>query len=613
VDRRQRYAVGRLSTFVHRLRTGVLQHKRTAAFVERLVYGVPLLHDVGRALLVSRPQRRYQRWVTAYDTLDDADFAAMKEKVARMAEPPLLSVVVPMRGATDSREEAERVLRAQVYERWEVEFVAASDAHQWNAALRSATGDFVVVLKPSTLLRPHTLLLLVQAVTSEPKPVLVYADEDEVDTLGRRSHHHFKPDWNRTLYSAQDYFGGVVCIRRIEALAVGGCVEELDGDCLWGLLLRMAVHAPSDLIRHVPFVLSHRRREQPIVEPVNRERVALAVERRLASVGERAEAEPIGAKSYRVRHVLPRKPPPVSVIVPTLGRLEVLAPCIEGLLRRTAYPDFEVLLIVTAVETLTTDQNSFLNEVEADVRVRVLFEGGRPYNFAKVNNVAAEHARGELICFLNDDTEVIVDSWLNTMAGVAAQDGVAAVGAMLLYPNYRIQHAGVILGLGDVAGHAYRGRPAGTAGYHERMLVAQDVACVTAACMLVESSAFAAVGGFDETFATSFNDVDFCLRLRQRGWRIVWTPAARLYHKESLSLGAHHLGSHGHSWASDRDLMHARWGSQLTSDPYYNPNLSLDFWQAWEPAFPPRVAYPWRSSADGCTIDEVGAPTSQAP
>jgi GT2 family glycosyltransferase len=613
VDRHPRYGVGTLSNLVQVLRTLLLQHKRTAAFVERLVYRVPLLHDAGRALAAPRPQRRYERWAAAYDTPGDADFAAMNESLVRIAEPPLLSVVVPMRAATDSREEVGRALRAQVYDRWEVEFVAASDAQEWNAAIRSATGDFVVVLKPSTLLRPHTLLLLAQAMTSEPKPLLVYADEDEVDTLGRRSHHYFKPDWNRTLYSAQDYFGGVVCIRRIEALAVGGCVEELDGNCAWGLLLRMAVHAPSDLIRHVPFVLSHGRREQPVVELMNRERVALAVERRLASVGERAEAEPVGAKSYRVRHLLPRKPPPVSVIVPTLCRLEVLAPCMDGLLRRTAYPDFEVLLIVTAVETLTADQSSFLNEVEADARVRVLFEGGRPYNFAKVNNVAAEHARGRLICFLNDDTEVITDSWLNAMAGVAAQDGVAAVGAMLLYPNDRIQHAGVILGLGDVAGHAYRGHPAATAGYHDRMLVAQDVACVTAACMLVDSSAFAAVGGFDETFAASFNDVDFCLRLRQRGWRIVWTPLARLYHKESLSLGAHHLGAHGDSWARGRDLMHARWGSQLTTDPYYNPNLSLDPWQAWEPAFPPRVAYPWRTSADASTIDEVDAPASQAP
>jgi hypothetical protein len=167
---------------------------------------------------------------------------------------------------------------------------------------------------------------------------------------------------------------------------------------------------------------------------------------------------------------------------------------------------------------------------------------------------------------------------------------------MLLFPNNRIQHAGVVLGAGGVAAHTSRGRPRDSWGYHERSLIPQDVSCVTAACMVVRREAFCGMGGFDETLAVAFNDVDLCLRLRQAGWRIVWSPASRLYHKESASFGGHNLGARGTQWSRDFDLMQARWREQLLADPHYNPNLSLDGRELWEPAFPPRAAYPWRRS-----------------
>jgi GT2 family glycosyltransferase len=183
------------------------------------------------------------------------------------------------------------------------------------------------------------------------------------------------------------------------------------------------------------------------------------------------------------------------------------------------------------------------------------------------------------------------------MVGHVLRDRVGAVGALLLYPNDRIQHAGVVLGAGGVAAHLYRSMPRGIPGYHDRAILDQDLSCVTAACMLVRREAFASVGGFDEAFAVAFNDVDFCLRLRGAGWRIVWTPGAQLYHKESSSLGRHYSAEVRDRWRSEWDLVHNRWGTELTSDPHYSPNLSLDALQLWEPAFPPRVSYPWRVRA----------------
>jgi GT2 family glycosyltransferase len=224
----------------------------------------------------------------------------------------------------------------------------------------------------------------------------------------------------------------------------------------------------------------------------------------------------------------------------------------------------------------------------------LFYQGRRPYNFAKTNNWAVGHANGELLCFVNDDTEIINGEWLSAMVGEVLQDGVGAVGAMLVFPNGRIQHAGVILGVGDIAGHTWAWSQKGTRGYHDRALVQQDVSSVTAACMLVRRDAFVDIGGFDEAFAIAFNDIDFCLRLRQQGWRIVWTPNAELYHRESTSIGRHNAGDRQLEWAYEKQQMHDRWGKQLQMDPHYSPNLSLDALLLWEPAFPPRVSYPWR-------------------
>jgi hypothetical protein len=179
----------------------------------------------------------------------------------------------------------------------------------------------------------------------------------------------------------------------------------------------------------------------------------------------------------------------------------------------------------------------------------------------------------------------------------------------LLYPNGRVQHAGIVLGAGGVAAHAYRGSPNGIEGYHDRALVDRDVSAVSGACMLVRRRAFEQVGGFDAAFAVSYNDVDLCLRLRERGWRIVWTPNAELYHKEATTIGEHYVGVTAKQWESEVDLMRSRWGTVLAADPHYSPNLSLDALQLWEPAFPPRISYPWRlSAAEGTSIRSGTAP-----
>jgi GT2 family glycosyltransferase len=562
------------------------------------MYRFPSAEDALLALIRGDPQERYEKWIATYDTLDDVDLLLMRDEVPRLHEPPLFSVIVGPAGASELLPDAlERSLRAQVYQRWEAEVVRTPVADEWNAALRSASGDYAVVVDPRFVLRPHALFLFAHAIAHDPDALLVYGDEDQIDAAGRRSSHYFKPDWNAGLLRSQNYLGGVVCFRRADALALGGFEEEADCDYAWGLFLRMTVAAPPERMQHLPFILSHRV-PQGHVERLDcdrRELVARALEERLTRRGERVDVEPVGETSYRTRHSPPDNPPDVSVIVPTTCRLDVLRPCVDSLLDRTTYPNFEVLLVVNGTGPLTPEQRLYLEGVGKRPQLRVLFYDDRPFNFAKTNNWAAEQARGELLCFLNDDTETIGNDWLLAMVSEVLQDRVGAAGAMLLYPNGRIQHAGVILGPGGVAAHTYRGRRKDTRGYHDRALVAQDVSCVTAACMVVRREAFANVGCFDATLAIAFNDVDFCLRLREAGWRIVWTPAAKLYHNESTSIGRHHLGATGDQWKLEFSLIRGRWGKQLFADPHYSPNLSLDGLEVWEPAFPPRVAYPWRA------------------
>ena len=633
-----RGAMRLLSQRIPPLRSFVSSRKRTAAIVQQLLDRFDPLQDAVLALIRGDSRERYERWIAAYDTVSDVDFSAMRDEQSRFTQAPAFSLVVPLANASNSLLSVlAQSLLAQVYERWEVDFLlptpvdddaisfaaeapsrdtrfrpvvgpAQPIAAAWNAALRSATNEFIVLVDPQVLPRPHALFLLARTIECHPEATIVYADDDLLDEGGCRRDHYFKPDWNEALLRGQNYLGGLVAFRRSLALEVGGCEEELDGDYAWGLYLRMSASAPPETIHHVPFVLSHRVGERPRTpdDGERRERVARALEHRLARIGESVQVEPVGEKSYQTRYSPPEKQPTVSVVVPSTCDLKFLRPCLDGVLNRTSYSELEVLLVANAIREGGAEQSEYLGAVAGRSRVRLLSYDDRPFNFSKVNNWAAEQARGELLCFLNDDTEVIRSDWLSAMVAHVVRDRVAAVGAMLVYPNERIQHAGVLLGAGGVAAHMYSRRPRDIRGYHDRALVDQDVSCVTAACMLVRRDVFVDVGGFDEALAIAFNDVDFCLRLRQAGWRIVWTPSAELYHKESASIGRHNADERAGEWIVESNLMQSRWGQELLSDPHYSPNLSLDPLQLWEPAFPPRATYPWRADARKRGVDPVG-------
>ena len=580
----------------------VTRSKRATRLIEHLFDRFPLLHDALRALLMGDRQQRYELWVAEYDTLGEPDVAAIRAARGSFDDAPSFAFLLcRTQGNGAMLADAEHSLRGQEYDRWNVHYVGATDPESaqpasdtWKVALHAARSDFVVFLDPSISLRPHALFLVACTIKRYPDASLIYADEDVLDKTGSRSNHYFKPDWNEALLRAQNYLGGFVAVRRSLALESMDALREGDEDSLWGFFLKLTATVPPETIHHLPFVLSHRRAQPTPASGQQRRRTSRALEHRLRSLGERAQVEPVGTASYHTRYALPEKPPTVTIVVPSTCDLRFLRPCLDGLLKSTSYPDFDVLLIANGLSGETREPRRYLDELSEDPRVRVLFENEAPYNFSRTNNRAVEHIEGPLVCFLNDDTKVINPHWLSSMVAHALQERVAAVGAKLLYPNGRIQHAGVILGVGHVAGQAHSRWRRSTSGYHERLLVSHDVSCVTAACMLIRRDVFLEFGGFDEAFPIAFNDIDLCLRLRQQGWRILWTPGAELYHHESASTGRHDAEARKEEWARELQLVHGRWAPALQSDPHYNPNLSLDPFYLWEPSFPPRISYPWR-------------------
>jgi O-antigen biosynthesis protein len=292
---------------------------------------------------------------------------------------------------------------------------------------------------------------------------------------------------------------------------------------------------------------------------------------------------------YQVEYAPVAQPPKVTVIVPTALKMDFVPRCMASVLKATTYPNLEIVVMADESHVKTAAQKKLLDEIRADPRVRVHLYQDQPFNYARTNNRAVGMSDAPVVCFLNDDVEVITRDWLEKLVARVLLDDIGAVGAMLYYPTDCVQHAGVILGLGGTAGHQFHNMPRGSAGYYGRALLEQDLSCVTAACMVMRREIFDRVGGFNEEYAVAFNDVDLCIRVRQRGLRILWTPTVEMYHYESASLGKHNAPQRKALFQEEVKLMRGMWGDVLDRDPFFNPNLSLAT-PYYTLAFPPRIS-----------------------
>ena len=301
-----------------------------------------------------------------------------------------------------------------------------------------------------------------------------------------------------------------------------------------------------------------------------------------SGLGGRVESLPNGY--YRVHPQHPEMPPMVSLIIPTRNALKLVRQCIDSILSKTSYPNYEILLIDNGSDDPAA--LAYFSELNQHERIRVIRDDSE-FNYSALNNRAVRQAKGELIGLLNNDIEIITPDWLDEMVGLVLRPGVGAVGANLWYPDETLQHGGVILGLGGVAGHAHWGIRRHDPGYFGRATLTQALSAVTAACLVVRKSVYEQVGGLEENhLKIAFNDVDFCLKLTEAGYRNVWTPYAEMYHHESATRGADDTPEKKTRFSNEVEYMHRRWGNRLLNDPYYNVNLRLaspGFALAWPP------------------------------
>jgi GT2 family glycosyltransferase len=465
-----------------------------------------------------------------------------------------------------------------------------------------ARGDFVALVDHDDELREHALYMVVAELNAYPDSDLVYSDEDKIDGKGRRYDPYFKSDWNPTLFLAQNFTSHLSVYRTQIVKDAGGFREGFEGAQDWDLAMRVIEAVPSSHIRHIPHVLYHWRAirgsaalamdEKNYTNEAQRKTLQSHFER----LGTNVEILPAAETYWRIKYPLPEPPPSVTLIIPTRNGATLLRRCIEGIYQKTSYFNFE--LIVVDNQSNDPDTLNYLLELERRRGVRIL-RYDAPFNYSGINNFAVQHARGEIVGLLNNDLEVITPEWLEEMVSHAIQPGIGVVGAMLYYPNDTIQHAGVILGVGGVAGHAYCRQPRGYNGAASRAALCQNLSAVTAACLVVRREVFEKVGGLDETdLAIAFNDIDFCLRVRENGYRNVWTPYAEFYHYESATRGYEETPEKLDRFEKERDYMKQRWGELLLNDPAYNPNLALDR-ETFTLAFPPRITKPWLTAGPG--------------
>jgi glycosyltransferase involved in cell wall biosynthesis len=564
----------------------------------------------------------YAEWIRRYDTLTDETRAVMRTQINAFENKPLISVVMPTYNSKPEwLIEAIESVRKQLYPNWEL--CIADDASTVkairpilerylsqdfrikvvfreknghisaasNSALGLASGEWVALLDHDDLLTEHALFWVAYAINKNPDARLIYSDEDKIDEDGRRSSPYFKCDWNADLFYSHNLVTHLGVYRADLLRKIGGFRVGMEGAQDYDLALRCIENVKPKQIYHIPRVLYNWRMhaESSAQSADSKPYAMLAGQKALIEHFERlhvrANVELVG-HGFRVSYPLPDLPPLVSLIIPTRNGFKLLKQCVESILKKTTYPNYEIIIIDNGSDDPATIK--YFQKIKHISNIRILCDN-RPFNYSALNNAAVKKANGEIIGLINNDIEVISPDWLSEMVSHALRRDVGAVGACLWYPNNTLQHGGVVLGISGWAGHSHKGFPKNHLGYAGRMSLISEFTAVTGACLITRKSLFEKVGGLNETeLQIACNDVDFCLRLREAGYRNIWTPYAELYHHESATRGFEDTSEKQARFAKELEYMKKHWSDILQNDLLYSPNLTLDY-QDFSLAYPPRV------------------------
>ena len=542
------------------------------------------------------PASEYQAWFESH-RVTEADLARFREEIRAFEYEPCVSIVTPVFNTPRAwLEECVQSVIDQVYEKWELilvddgsdepelaTFLAGLGARDSrivlerleqrggisaasNRGLEVAAGEWIGFLDHDDLLEPDALFQHVKWLQTHRDADLIYSDEDKLTDDGLDAP-IFKPDWSPDYFFSCNYICHFTLIRAAVLSQVGGFRSEFDGAQDYDLFLRII--GRTTRIDHIPKILYHWRRSRGSTadnirrKPGSLETGRLALESHLERRGERGHVTvDWRTHAYWIkRDLLEAKP--ISIIIPVRDRVELLARCLESITRETTYAPYEIVIVDN--DSQTEEARAYLSTV----RHRVLNYRG-PFNFSAINNFAVEQTNSPWLLFLNNDTEVIDGEWLTVMAEHIQRPEVGAVGPRLLYPDDTVQHGGIVVGVGGIAEHAFRGFPAEAPGVCRQLQVTRNYSAVTGACLLTRRDVFNKVHGFDEErLPVTFSDVDLCLKIRRAGYLVVYTPFARLYHHES--------GTRRRTVEPlETGVMRERWAATLDYDPYYNPNLSRE-------------------------------------
>ena len=543
----------------------------------------------------------YDRWIAEFET---RNAALIQLKLRQFAENPLVSILVPVyRTPLYILKRTIESVTKQSYSKWElciaddcsqspeiqalladyvsrdnrirVNFLPANGgiSHASNAALEMSRGDFVALLDHDDELAQDALYHMVEAINLQSDVDLLYSDEDKIDEKGRRYDPFFKPDWSPDLLLSENYICHLLVVRRSHLNQAGGFRSAFDGSQDYDLVLRLTSN--NARIVHIPRVLYHWR-SLPESTAASSDRKGFAAPAAQRAIQEELDRRGIAAKvvsgsipgRWRVRYLLTEEPL-VSIIIPSGGKIDPLRDNLTNLFGKTEYLNYEVVVIDNSREA---DTQKLVEQWPDPPRpLRYIDWRNRPFNYSVINNEAARHCQSPILLFLNDDTSVINPGWLQALVELAARPEVGVVGAKLLYPTGNIQHAGVVMGLFDNCGHAFKGLAGDQQHYFDLPDVIRNVSAVTGACLMTRSEVFHAVGGFDEqSFAVAFNDIDLCLKIGHKGYRVLYTPHALLYHHEAFSKTVKDLMPHPDEVAA----MRVKWKDVIEADPFYSPNLT---------------------------------------
>lgn len=552
----------------------------------------------------------YQKWIRHH--LPDKGELEMQKKTT-FKYSPKISFVVPLYKTPEKylRRLVES-LQDQTYSNWElcfsdgsgaqspltdllkelsakdkrIKYVSHNEALQisqnTNSAIEIAAGDFIAFADHDDELTPNALFECVKALNDRPQTLVIYTDEDKMSMDGHKFFQpHFKPDYNPDLLCTVNYICHLFVVSRKVIEKTGGLRSEFDGAQDYDFVFRCVETVKDEEIYHIPKILYHWRchedstAENPESKLYAFEAGRRAVQEHYNRIGVNAEVskgEYLGL--YRTKFIRDHDPL-ISIIIPNKDHIDDLKRCMDSIEQNSTYRNYEYII----VENNSTDPATFeyYKKLEAEnPKVHMVYWDG-VFNYSAINNYGATFARGEYLLLLNNDTEIINPDCLEELLGYCMRSDVGAVGARLYYEDDTIQHAGVVIGFGGIAGHCFVMQKRGTTGYCHRIICAQDYSAVTAACMMVKKSAFDAVNGLSEDLAVAFNDIDFCMKLRQAGYLIVYNPYAELYHYESKSRGLEDTPEKVARFNREIATFEKKWPEILKNgDPYYNPNLTLE-------------------------------------